>query len=132
MSAQQNFTIDQFYQFLIQGKLMAGKCQKCGKLHLPPRPLCDNCYGTQFEWVPVSGKGKLLTYTIIHVAPQNFQDLAPYVIAIVELDDGLRIPGMIQSVSQEQLEIGMTLNLDFSTCSSPQCWPHWPRYCFKP
>lgn len=132
MSAQQNFTIDQFYQFLIQGKLMAGKCQKCGKLHLPPRPLCDNCYGTQFEWVPVSGKGKLLTYTIIHVAPQNFQDLAPYVIGIVELDDGLRIPGMIQSVSQEQLEIGMTLNLDFSTCSSPQCWPHWPRYCFKP
>ncbi len=132
MSAQQNFTIDQFYQFLIQGKLMAGKCQKCGKLHLPPRPLCDNCYGTQFEWVPVSGKGKLLTYTIIHVAPQNFQNLAPYVIGIVELDDGLRIPGMIQSVSQEQLEIGMTLNLDFSTCSAPQCWPHWPRYCFKP
>jgi uncharacterized OB-fold protein len=132
MSAQENFIIDQFYKFLMQGKLMAGKCQKCGKMHLPPRPLCDNCYGTQFEWVAISGKGKLLTYTVIHVAPQQFQNLAPYAIGIVELENGLKIPGMIQSIPEEKLKIGMALNVDFSTCSSPQGWPQWPRYCFKP
>ena len=132
MGTQENFTIDQFYKFLMQGKLMAGKCLKCGKIHLPPRPLCDNCYGTQFEWVQVSGKGKLLTYTVIHVAPHQFQSLAPYAIGIVELEDGLKIPGMIQSIPEEQLKIGMKLQVDFSTCSSPQSWPQWPRYCFKP
>jgi hypothetical protein len=132
MGTQENFTIDQFYKFLMQGKLMAGKCLKCGKIHLPPRPLCDNCYGTQFEWVQVSGKGKLLTYTVIHVAPHQFQSLAPYAIGIVELAEGLKIPGMIQSIPEEQLKIGMTLQVDFSTCSSPQSWPQWPRYCFKP
>lgn len=132
MTTQEQFTIEQFYKFLTQGKLMAGKCIKCGKIHLPPRPLCDNCYGNQFEWVQVSGKGKLLTYTIIHVAPTQFQNLAPYTIGIVELEGGLKIPGMIQAIPQEQLKIGMTLSVDFSTCSTPQNWPQWPKYCLKP
>jgi uncharacterized protein len=132
MSTQEQFTIEQFYKFLSQGKLMAGKCQKCGKIHLPPRPLCDNCYGNQFEWVQVSGKGKLLTYTIINIAPTQFQNLAPYTIGIVELEGGLKIPGMIQEIPQEQLKIGMTLTVDFSTCSTPQNWPQWPKYCLKP
>jgi uncharacterized OB-fold protein len=132
MSQAEPFTIEQFYKFLMQGKLMAGKCLKCGKIHLPPRPLCDNCYGTEFQWVQVSGRGKLLTYTVIHVAPQQFQSLTPYIIGIVELENGLRIPGAIQGLTQEQMKIGMELTVDFSTCSTPQSWPQWPKYCLKP
>ncbi|MCW3999018.1 MAG: Zn-ribbon domain-containing OB-fold protein [Candidatus Bathyarchaeota archaeon] len=131
MSTPQPFTIEQFYKYLSQGKLMGGKCVKCGKIHLPPRPLCDNCYSQEFSWVEVSGKGKLLTYTVINVAPAQFQNLAPYAVGIVEFEGGLKIPGMIQA-SQEQLKIGMELKLDFGTCSAPQQWPAWPRYCFKP
>ena len=132
MSTQEPFTIEQFYKFLSQQKLMAGKCLKCGKIHLPPRPLCDNCLSQEFEWVSISGKGKLLTYTFIHIAPEQFQALVPYAVGIVELENGLKIPGMIQKINQEQLKIGMALTLDFGTCSSPQQWPQWPRYCFKP
>jgi uncharacterized OB-fold protein len=132
MSTQEPFTIEQFYKFLSQGKLMAGKCQKCGKIHMPPRPLCDNCYSQQFSWIQVPGKGKLLTYTIIHVAPHHFQALTPYAVGIVELENGLKIPGMIQDIEQERLKIGMELTLDFGTCNQPQQWPVWPRYCFKP
>ncbi len=132
MSQAEPFTIEQFYKFLMQGKLMAGKCLKCGKIHLPPRPLCDNCYGTEFQWMQVSGRGKLLTYTVIHVAPQQFQSLTPYIIGIVELENGLRIPGAIQGLTQEQMKIGMELTVDFSTCSTPQSWPQWPKYCLKP
>lgn len=131
MSTNEPFTIDQFYKFLSQGKLMAGKCGKCGKIHLPPRPLCSNCFSKEFTWLPVSGKGKLLTYTVINVAPQQFQALTPYAVGIVELEGGLKIPGMIQDLSQEQLKIGMELTLDFGTCSQPQQWPTWQRYCFK-
>ena len=132
MSTQTPFTIEQFYKFIQQGKLMAGKCLKCGKIHLPPRPLCDNCFSQTFEWVDVSGKGKLLSYTVIHIAPSQFQANAPYAVGIVELENGLRIPGMIQGAPQDQLKVGMALTMDFGTCNTTQAWPQWPRYCFKP
>ena len=132
MSIQPQFTIEQFYKFTQQGKLMAGRCLECGKMHLPPRPLCDNCYSTNFEWVEAPKNGKLLTYTVIHIAPTQFQNLAPYAVGIVELENGLRIPGMIQGASQDQLKIGMPLTIDFGTCSTTQMWPQWPRYCFRP
>ena len=132
MISQQPFTIEQFYKYLGQQKLMAGKCVKCGKIHLPPRPMCDNCFSQQFEWVAVSGKGKLLTYTIISIAPEQFQALTPYAVGIVGLENGLKIPGMIQNATQQQLQIGMELTLDLDTCNAPHKWPQWPRYCFKP
>ena len=126
------FTIEQFYKHLAQGKLMAGKCTRCGKIHLPPRPLCDNCYSQEFTWTPVPSKGKLVTYTVIHIAPQQFQPLAPYTMGIVELENGLKIPGIITGATHEQLHIGMELAIDFGTCSNAQPWPQWTRYCFKP
>jgi scaffold protein (connect acetoacetyl-CoA thiolase and HMG-CoA synthase) len=132
MTAQRPFTIEQFYKNLALGKLTAGKCQKCGKIHLPPRPMCSNCFSQEFEWVEVPGKGRLITYTVIHIAPQQFQTIAPYPVGIVELENGLRIPGMMQGVTQEKLQIGMELIIDYDVCSTIQAWPEWPRYCFKP
>ncbi len=130
--SEQPFTIEQFYKFMEQGKLMAGKCRKCGKTHLPPRPLCDNCFSQQFEWVEVSGRGKLLTYTVIHIAPTQFQALTPYAVGIVQLESGLRLPGMITGVKQETLSIGMKLTMDFGACNATEEWPRWSRYCFRP
>lgn len=126
------FTIEQFYKFLQHGKLMAGICGKCKKIHLPPRPFCDNCGSNQFSWLNISGIGKLVTYTIINVAPQQFQSMTPYAVGIVELAGKLKIPGMIQDIAQEQLKIGMNLLLDFGSCNQPPQWPSWQRYCFKP
>ena len=129
--SRQPFTIEQFYNFFKEQKLMAARCLQCGKIHLPPRPMCDNCFSQDFEWVSVLGKGKLLTYTVISVAPQQFQSLTPYAVGIVQLENGLKIPGMIQGLTQEHLEIGMELTLDFGTCNTTQAWPQWQRYCFK-
>ena len=131
MSTQAPFTIDQFYKFIAQGKLMAGKCQNCGKIHLPPRPLCDKCFSQEFKWEEIAGKGKLLTYTTIHVAPQQFQHLAPYAVGIIQLENGLKLPGMI-TLTPKQLHIGMELTIDFTVCDNAQSWPQWSRYCFKP
>jgi uncharacterized OB-fold protein len=132
MSSQAPFTIEQFYKFMADGKLMAAKCQKCGKLHLPPRPICDECYGQDFVWVEVSGKGKLLAYSIIHVAPAQFQALAPYEVGIVQLENGLKLPGMISGVNENDLSVGMELMIDFNGGATEQAWPMWRRYCFKP
>jgi uncharacterized OB-fold protein len=132
LSTEKPFTIEQFYTFMAEGKLMAGKCKKCGKIHLPPRPLCDNCYAQDFEWKEISGKGKLLTITIIHVAPPKFQALAPYTVGIVELENGLKLPGMVSGVAELNLKVGLELTIDFKTCAADQSWPLWSRYCFKP
>jgi uncharacterized OB-fold protein len=132
MSDQTQFTIEQSYKYMIQGKLMAGKCKKCGKVNFPPRPLCESCLSNEFEWVEISQKGKLLTYTIIHIAPMQFQSMAPYAVGIVQLEKGVKIPGMVKNVALDQLKIGMELTMDFEPCTATQQWPQWPRYYFKP
>jgi len=125
------FTIEQFYKHIAQGKLLGGKCKKCGKIHFPPRPLCDNCFSKEFEWIELPKKGKLLTYTIIHVAPAQFQEMAPYAVGIVQLEKDIKIPGMIKDIVLEQIKVGMKLTLDFKACEASQLWPQWPRYYFK-
>jgi hypothetical protein len=131
MTAQIPFTIEQFYRLMNEGKLMAGKCQKCGKVHLPPRPLCDRCLSKDFEWTSLPTGGKLLAYTIIHVAPIQFQASVPYVIGIIGFDNGLKIPGMIKNVLPDQIKIGMPLTMVIEPCSVASLWPQWPRYYFR-
>ena len=127
------FTVDSFYKFIDEDKLMAAKCSKCGALHLPPRPACTNCFSKDLAWVPVSNKGKLLTYTVIHVAPKQFETLTPYPIGIVKLDDGPQLLGMIQHTTPDKLKIGMALTIEHEKPTNTQTkWPTWPRYHFKP
>jgi len=126
-----SFTIEGFYKFVGEGKLMAAKCRKCGAMLLPPRPLCTKCFSTDFDWVKLSGRGKLLSYTVIHVSPPQFESMAPYVVGIVKLEESLRLPGMIRSVEPEKIRVGMTLTVDFDK-SMPSQWPLWPRYFFRP
>jgi uncharacterized OB-fold protein len=128
----QAFTIEQFYKSIKQKRLMGGKCLKCGKIHLPPRPLCDNCLSTEFEWIELPKTGELLTYTIIHVAPIQFQNMVPYAVGIIQLENGVKVPGMIKDVPFNKIKIGMPLKIEFEETSQTQQWPQWPRYYFKP
>lgn len=133
MSAQSSsFTIEQFYKAISQKKLIGGKCRKCGKIHMPPRPLCDSCLSKEFDWVELPKTGKLLTYTVIHVAPTQFQTMAPYAVGIVQLENGVKIPGMIKETLLDKIKVGMPLTLEFEECQQTQQWPQWPRYHFKP
>jgi uncharacterized OB-fold protein len=132
MTEKPPFTIEQFYKNINQGKLLGGKCRKCGKIHLPPRPICDGCYSTEFDWTEIPAKGKLLAYTIVHVVPAQFQSMAPYAVGVIRLENGLKLPGMIRGVPLEQVRIGMDLAMELGTCAAVQPWPQWPRYHFKP
>lgn len=131
MAETRTFTIESFYQFAAEKKLMAAKCQKCGALLLPPRPMCIKCLSTSLEWVELKKSGKLLTYTVIHVPPAQFQSLAPYAVGIIELEEGPRLLGMLRNIDLEKIKIGMELTVDFDT-TMPSVWPTWPRYFFKP
>jgi hypothetical protein len=123
--------VENFYKFCAERKLMAVKCKHCGALICPPRGLCPKCFTSSLEWTVLKGEGKLLTYTIIHFPPSQFQALAPYAVGIVRMDDGPHLPGMIKNIKIEDLQIGMRLQVDFET-ALPKEWPKWPRYFFKP
>ncbi|MCJ7721768.1 Zn-ribbon domain-containing OB-fold protein [Candidatus Bathyarchaeota archaeon] len=131
MSEERPFTISSFYKFVGENRLMAAKCSECGNVLLPPKPICTKCLSTNLKWIELEGAGKLLSYTIIHVAPEQFQSMTPYNVGIVEFKSGLRLPGMINNVTPEKLKVGMELKICFNTSTSAQ-WPAWSRYFFRP
>jgi len=125
------FTIESFYKFVNERKVMAAKCGKCGKLLLPPKPMCTKCLSTDLKWVELKKRGKLLTYTVIHVSPKQFESICPYAVGIVKLEDGPNLLGTIRGVEPAKIKVGMDLIVDFDT-TLPAQWPTWPRYFFKP
>jgi len=141
MSELQPFTIESFYKFVNEGKLMAAKCSKCGKVIFPPRPACPKCLSQNLSWIHIADECKLLTYTIIHVSSKDFESKVPYVLGIVKFAEAGQLLGMIQDIEPSRLKIGMPLKVHFdktsttATTVSPQTaqqWPQWPRYYFKP
>lgn len=124
-------TVEQFYKFIGEGRLMAAKCSRCGSIFIPPRTICAGCLSSDLGWVEVERRGRLLTYTVIYIPPVQFQEMAPYIYGIVELKDGPRIPGIVRGVDPKDVEVGMELVVDFETEPSEE-WPGWPRYFFRP
>lgn len=94
-------------------RLEAGKCTSCGKIYFPPRVVCAECGNRSFETVRLSDKGKVLTYTVIRVAPSEFTDEAPYAVGVIELDDGVRFTAQIVDCDFGNLAIGMPVKVEF-------------------
>jgi uncharacterized OB-fold protein len=108
VSEQAPPTIESFYKFVAEGKLMGVKCKRCGHLMVPPRPMCDKCMSKEVEWVQLKGEGEVVSFTVISVPPAQFASLAPYAVAVVKLDEGPKIPGIVKGATQpSQLKIGM-------------------------
>lgn len=101
-----------FVKFLEEGKVMATRCRKCGRLYFPPRADCPECLVEDYEWVPLSGKCRLVTYTVAHFAPTGFEDDVPYALAVAECEEGVKVFTRIsKSVDFNELEPGMELRL---------------------
>jgi hypothetical protein len=124
-------TIEQFYRYCGEKKLMAVRCVRCRHLMIPPREICSKCRSSRVEWAQLGHKGTLVTYTVVHVAPPAFKHMTPYAVGIVEMSEGVKIPSIIRTSRLETLKIGMELELDFSPKPQESSWPHWPRYFFK-
>ncbi|MFZ5916345.1 MAG: Zn-ribbon domain-containing OB-fold protein [Chloroflexota bacterium] len=119
--ADREFSGTSFYQFLGENRLMGSRCQSCGALHLPPRALCPACYGSDMAWEELSGQGKLVAFTAVHIAPTAMIQAGygrdkPYCAGIVELEDGSRISAQILGVdpsAPEAITIGTPLRVAF-------------------
>jgi len=94
-------------------RLEAGKCRKCGQVYYPARQVCAECQNREFEPVTLGTDGKIVTFTVIRVAPSQFADQAPYAMGIVEVEPGVRLMTQIVDCDVEKIQIGMTVKLEF-------------------
>lgn len=130
------FTAASFYEFLAGRKLMGTRCTCDGTVFLPPRAYCPDCASQSpripggphvgdsrdgaMEWLEFSGKGMLLTFTIIYIGPAamiaaGFNRKNPYCVGIVQLEEGPRISALITGVNPfkpETIAVGSAVSLD--------------------
>lgn len=101
-----------FWDAAKQHRLQLQHCGGCQSFIYYPRDRCPHCLSDQLEWRPVSGKGKVYSYTTVRRASvRSFAD-KPYVLAIVELDEGIRMTTNIEA-PPESVKIGMPVTVFF-------------------
>jgi uncharacterized OB-fold protein len=97
-----------FWEATKRHEILIQHCNDCGKNIFPPKPRCTKCGSTNLSWIKSSGRGKIYTYTVVYRgAPPEFQEDVPYVVALVELEEGVRFPTRIIDSKPEDLKIGL-------------------------
>lgn len=99
-----------FWQGLKEGEIRIQQCNQCDGWVFFPRRHCSHCMSHDLEWKPVSGKGKLYSYTLTRIPTlPEFADEMPQALAVVELEQGVRINTTLVGLEEEQIKIGMEL-----------------------
>lgn len=96
--------------------LIGNQCGSCKKIYFPPRESCPECRRRSIGHMngkKLSGLGKIITYTIIYEAPENFEAYVPYPMAIIELEEGPRITAQIVDCAPDKIKIGMKVKTTF-------------------
>ena len=126
-----------FWEGAARGQLLVQKCAQCGRMRIPPRPMCPECRSLANEWVPLSGKGRVWSFVIPHppLLPA-YTAFAPYNVITVELDEDpkLRLVGNlvasaespINSVDPHSIEIGEPVRVVFAKVDDVHL-PRWVR-----
>lgn len=94
-------------------RLEAVRCRGCGKVSFPARRICPKCRGEDFEAIALSRRGTVVTSTVIHVAPEEFLNEAPYAVALVETPEGARLMTQVVDCDPDTVLPGMEVSLEF-------------------
>jgi uncharacterized OB-fold protein len=95
-------TFKEYNENLRQGRLSGLKCAGCGEVSAQPRLICAKCGGQDLEAIELKGAGSIQTFTVNYVAAEGRESEAPYIVAIVELDDGPWVMGNITGLKPEE------------------------------
>ena len=115
-----------WWQAASQHRLVVQRCTACGHTRLPPAPVCPECRSADCEWQPVSGRGEVYTYTIVHRPIAAGQPL-PTVIAVIALEGagGVRMISNLVGVSPEDVRIGLPVELVWEDMSADLAIPRF-------
>ena len=98
--------------YLEKGIVAGTRCKNCGRVYFPPRADCLDCRKSEVEWIPITGRARLVTFTQVYFGPPAFEHSTPYVLGLAEFDNGLRVFAPISSdVEREDLKPDLELVL---------------------
>jgi len=103
-----------FWDAAKENKLVIQKCDACSDMIFYPRIACPNCGADKLSWVEVSGRGKIYTYTVVESnAPSAFVADMPFVLAVIELDEGVRMMSNIVDCDPYSVECDQPVQVAF-------------------
>ena len=108
------------------GELRIQRCRSCGTLRFPPGPACRGCEAYDQGHVVVSGEGTVFSYVVHRHPPVPGKEL-PITIALVDLDEGVRMVGEVVDAPDDGLRIGDRLRVDFQRVDDELTLPIWRR-----
>jgi uncharacterized OB-fold protein len=95
-----------FFDAAAQGRLALQRCAACARVWFYPRPACVACGAERYAWIVASGRGRVHSHSIVHRAPSPaFRERVPYVVALVDLEEGPRM--MANIVGDDALEVAI-------------------------
>jgi len=101
-----------FWDALRQHRLVIQRCVDCGSLRHPPRPMCPRCNSLEWDTVEASGRGTVTSFVIPHHPPLPWFP-EPFVVALVDLEEGTRIVTNVVGVAPDAVTIGMAVQVRF-------------------
>ncbi|MPZ93426.1 MAG: hypothetical protein GEU96_00660 [Propionibacteriales bacterium] len=103
-----------FWDACARHELVIQRCRSCGRFWFPPSNHCQHCWSEDFAWEPVSGRGELYTFTVYRraYAPELAEQL-PYVVGVVELEQGPRLITNIVDREPGDVRVGMPVEVVF-------------------
>lgn len=117
-----------FWEACARHELYVQRCEACGTLRVPPRGICPQCLSSQTEYVRASGRGTVYTFTVTYQNQSaGFRDELPYVMAYVELEEGLRILTNIVGTPPDEVTIGMPVEVVFEDIDEGLALPKFQR-----
>jgi len=91
--------------------LVGTACQGCGEKSFPPRQVCPACGSDSSQPFPFNGRGEVYSFTTIYEAPSGFDENAPYVVALVKLEQGPMLTAQLTDLGDAKPEIGMPVEM---------------------
>jgi uncharacterized protein len=102
-----------FWEACRSGRIVLQRCAACRGYRHPPSPLCPACSSSQFEWVQASGRGTVWSFVIVRERLEGWDGEVPYVVALVELDEGVRMVTNVIGAAPEAVQVGMPVEASF-------------------
>ncbi|MGC8565329.1 MAG: Zn-ribbon domain-containing OB-fold protein [Thermoplasmata archaeon] len=110
-------TIPRFWrEFEQRYRLVGTKCPSCGRVYFPPRDVCPYCHRDSVGKMrkhELKPTGKIYSYTLVRQDIPDFKSIKPYIMVLVEMDDGPKITGQLTDIEYDEVKIGMPVKAVF-------------------
>jgi uncharacterized OB-fold protein/acyl dehydratase len=113
-----------FWEGTTAGELRIQHCPDCDRLRHPPGPMCPSCGAEKQDWVVASGGGRIFSF-VVHHHPNVPGHTPPFVVALVEVDEGVRMLGELLDTDPAAVTIGQRVELAFTKIDDELTLPNW-------